>query len=206
MVNNQANRYFGIELLRILSAIMVLVYHSVNTIIDIDSLSAQQKIITTNIFYGGGRFAVNIFVIIGAWFLCDRNFKFRRISNLWFVTFLYSIIVGAIFFIAERSLLFCAKQLFPITTEAVWFISCYIILLVVSPLLNVLIYNPKLHKIIVLIATIYILVPTILPISAYKLSNIGWFIMLYLLTGVLKKSGLVERVSRGKYLIIAIIT
>lgn len=137
-LKRKTERNCGIELLRILSAVMVLAYHFVNTCFDMNSVNLPMRFLIYNLFFGGGRLAVNVFVIIGAWFLCDKKIEINKICELWLTTFVYSVLVGFIYFVKDRNSFLKIKQILPISTEVVWFISAYIILMILVPLLNVI--------------------------------------------------------------------
>ena len=80
------NRSSNIELLRIIAALFVLSYHTVNATVDINALELPSRFAMTGLFFGMGRISVNIFVIISAWFLCKYNFKFLVKYNLLYST------------------------------------------------------------------------------------------------------------------------
>ena len=182
-----SDRNVNIELLRILSALMVLTYHVINTCVDLSSLSTVELFFAYNILWGGGRMAVNIFIIISAWYLCDLPYKSKRIAETWVSVFAYSLIIGIIFYFRQGNISFLVNQLFPISNSVVWFISVYLIMLLVSPFLNYIIKNyNKLRILLMQLIILNCVIPTVSPKFSLKLSNIGWFCLLYLIVGEIK--------------------
>ncbi len=68
----------NIDLMKIICAFMVLVYHVINTLVPVESFSRGKQFLIWSFFWGGGRLAVNAFVIISSWYLCDKTFSFKR--------------------------------------------------------------------------------------------------------------------------------
>lgn len=62
------NRLSNIELLRIICAFSVLVYHVVNTSFNMYDYNVPFRFFITTNFYYLGRVAVNVFVFISAFF------------------------------------------------------------------------------------------------------------------------------------------
>lgn len=177
----------NIELLRIVTALMVLTYHVINSCFDFNETSNLSKIIVADFFWGGGRTAVNIFVIISAWYLCDSKFKIKRILEVWGTTWLYAVSVGIAFFVKQGNGVYLIKQLFPIINFSVWFISVYLMMLLISPMLNrILKSGLPIRKLLILLFTIQCIIPTFYPASKLRFGNIGWFCLLYLFIGELK--------------------
>lgn len=82
--------------------------------------------------------AVNLYVMISGYFLVDRNFKLSRIVRTWANTCFYSCVITVVFMLLQftpLSIVLLGKSLFPISTDAYWFVTQYIGLLIISPFL-----------------------------------------------------------------------
>lgn len=178
----------NIEYLRILSALMVLTYHVVNTCGILPTLTGTKLFFAYNFLWGGGRMAVNIFVIISAWYQIEQSFKFKKVVETWWIIWIYSVIIGFICYILNGGgEIFLAKQFFPISTNVVWFVGVYLVMLMLTPLLNHIIYMAEyLRRVLAILLVIECIIPTFYPAFPLQISSIGWFCTLYLLTGFLK--------------------
>lgn len=136
-------RQSSLELLRILGMLFIIADH----------LAGQGGIGLTDtlphalgyaVMGSGSRVACNVFVLIGAWFLSEQPFRTRRVLALWLGLWLYTVPVTLLC----RFLPGCTVSLgtlrwamFPISTGQLWFISTYLVLLLLTPLLNQLLHT-----------------------------------------------------------------
>jgi hypothetical protein len=146
--------------------------------------------------------------------MVNKNFRLSRILKIVFETFFYSIVIYFIFLIFG-GVAFSFKDLiynmFPIYFNKYWFVTAYMILLILSPAINIVIknLNKKTHLTIVsVLFFIMVITPYIHRIlfnSFYSfkyLNQIFWFLELYLIAGYIKIYG----VSTNKFwLIISIL-
>lgn len=196
---NDAN----IEVLRILCAIMVVMYHYVGQGINLFSLPFGKSILYSSFFFAGGRIAVNIFVMIGAWYLCELPFKCKRIVEMWLTTFIYSVLSGIYFYYIKGDIVFLFRGFLPITTSYAWFITIYFVLLLISPLLNEILKNRRLDSVIVFVFFLFITGGFVWPNSAFgHLDMYIWFCMLYLFIGVIRKRNIPIQNHKILYLIV----
>lgn len=185
------NRSSNIELLRIIAALFVLSYHTVNATIDINALELPSRFIMTGCFFGMGRISVNIFVIISAWFLCKYNFKLERITNTWLSTIFYTVPIAITFvYFGKADLVYLITNMFPVFFQPLWFITTYVFLLFLTPLLNLILSKYEKRKrrnMIIFLSVLFVLPMTFLPrVRGAFYSEVGWFCVLYLITGYLR--------------------
>ena len=185
------NRSSNIELLRIIAALFVLSYHTVNATIDINALELPSRFIMTGLFFGMGRISVNIFVIISAWFLCKYNFKLERITNTWLSTIFYTVPIAITFvYFGKADLVYLITNMFPVFFQTLWFITTYVFLLFLTPLLNLILSKyekRKCRNMIIFLSVLFVLPLTFLPrVRGAFYSEVGWFCVLYLITGYLR--------------------
>ena len=140
-----------------------------------NNINIQAMFINTFIIIG-----VNVFIFISGYY--GIKFKIIKLIKLIGEMIFYSLIINLIFIISginELNLKMIISSLLPI--KIWWFLTCYIILLVVSPYLNIIIDNSnKIEQyILILILTVIICVfgttgvlPNIVPYSdGYNLWN-----------------------------------
>ncbi|MFR3672074.1 MAG: acyltransferase family protein [Enterococcus faecalis] len=185
------NRNSNIELLRIIAALFVLSYHTVNATVDINALELPSRFAMTGLFFGMGRISVNIFVIISAWFLCEQNFKFERITNTWLSTIFYTVPIAISFVcFCKADLVYLITNMFPVFFQPLWFITAYVFLLFLTPLLNLILSKyekRKCRNMIIFLSALFVLPMTFLPqVRGAFYSELGWFCVLYLITGYLR--------------------
>lgn len=199
----KTTRNSNIEMLRIIAMCMIIGHHY-----RVWSTSGGVNF-SVNSFLGlffnmGGKYGVDLFVIISSYFLVDSEFKLDRIVRTWMKTWLYSIIflIGALIWnpslVGGKSLI---MSVLPVTYKNYWFITAYIGLLIVSPYLNILFRNltKKQHFALAAILTVmYSLWPSVLIKSSTYFSQFGMFITIYTVVAFLKRYHmLVKKMSKA---------
>ena len=191
IITKKVERQSGLELLRIIAMIMIVLHHFVlYSGLELNSLSSN---LSADILKNGGKLGVNIFVLISAYFMVNKKFKWSRVLNIVLQTLFYTIAIFIIFLafdgeivkFNQRSFL---ENFFPLLYDKYWFVTAYVLLLLVSPILNLAIKNmsEKLHLTICIALTcLLVLFPyfNMLVINEaidVPLTNsIVWFIALY---------------------------
>lgn len=128
-------RKSNLELLRIVSMLLIIAGHFYG-----QTLGHHAKgDIPILIFSSGSRVAVNLFLMIGVWFMVDKKFEARRIFKIWNTVWFWSIVLTstAIMIGQPVSIYGCITALFPILFYNLWFASAYIVLLLLAPYLNI---------------------------------------------------------------------
>ncbi len=182
-----SQRQSGLELLRIIAMIMIVASHlsqrgNWSWLASSEPLTTNQFIM--NIVICFGQVGVAIFFSITGYFLYNsKKHNWKRILKITRPTWFYSLsfLVFALIFcpsLIQFSIPFnqtTAHLLFPITTNAYWFISAYISLYLLLPYLKIWLDSlddKKLFKLILIIAGIFI-IPNIL---SYSLADMSSFI------------------------------
>ncbi len=128
-------RSSNFELLRIVAMILIVAGHFyVQTLKQyrIDSVWLPY-------FVTAFRIAVNLFLFIGVWFMVDKKFDFKRVLKIWNPTFFWSVILTSILIVfnwGEIQISQVYKAFMPTLFYQCWFASAYILLILVSPFLN----------------------------------------------------------------------
>lgn len=136
----RAARGSSLELLRILCMLFIIADHlcGQSGIARYDSLPAA---LWFSFLGSGSRIGCMAFVFIGGWFLCQSPFKARRPLGLWLSLWLYTFpltLLARLLPAAGVTVTWGDLRwaLFPASTRQLWFISDYLLLLLLSPLLN----------------------------------------------------------------------
>lgn len=206
--NKNLQRNSNIEMLRILATIMILAHHyASHGFVDIQLEYSLNKYIL-DILSLFGKVGVNCFVLISGYFMVFSNIKFNRIIKILCQTWFYSYLLLFISLFIDNSIggiTEIVKCFLPFMKYHYWFISAYIILMIISPYLNVIIDNIKkkeLQKIIVIFTILWSVIPTFLIGVTFDLNNIGWFTLLYFIGAYIRK----YKISSYKYKYITLVS
>lgn len=138
----KSKRNSNLELLRIIAMLLIVAHHFGIYAIGYSNGNSLSDYYNA-VFYSFGKVGVVLFMMISAYFLCDKSVKRERIISVWLKTFVFSAsiaIIAKLFFpvstTSGSSILF---NFLPISTCRYWFVTAYIFVLVISPLINMLI-------------------------------------------------------------------
>jgi len=136
-------RQYGLDLLRILAMLLITAIHYIaySGITDLPELTGYNRIFLSCV---GGIFvaAVNLFVLITGYFSYEKKMNVKRLVTLWFHVVLVGIlltVIGALILKQPFGITMIMKTVLPFSTMHYWFFTMYVLLMLVSPLLNLLI-------------------------------------------------------------------
>ena len=175
----------GIELLRIVSMLMIVASHSI-THGNFNDFPFSLNGVFAIALSQGARIGVDCFVLITGYFSKNTSINRRKLTNQYIEILTYSILISVAMFLS--GLLSVSKEsilhtFLPFSSSQYWFATCYLLLMIVAPILRVFVENTskKIFATILLILTVlWSVFPTIL-INAPGYSNFVWFVYLYLL-------------------------
>ena len=140
-------REVNFEALRVLAMFFIVIYHCLTHGVGGDyGFSTVRAVSVSNLLFSDlllvfSSIAVNLYVMISGYFLVDRNFKLSRIVRTWVVSCFYLFAITSLFMslsLKSFNILTLGKSLFPISTDAYWFVTQYIGLLILSPFLAIM--------------------------------------------------------------------
>lgn len=183
-------RNSNFELLRIVSMILILVFHSF-----FYSFSYLNDFCYNKILYilisSWGLVGVCCFVFISGWFNVKENYVFniKRIIKLILQVIFYGLLVCFLCKLTNFTDIGWAdikKNILVLFNSEYWFVTAYIFLILLVPFLNKIIFslNRSTLKKLVILLTIFSIYKTIYEFG--PLSDIIYFVYLYLLIGYLK--------------------
>lgn len=181
-------RKSNFELLRIIAMIMI-TFSNIASYGDYASTLMESGLWFNKILHSlmtvGGYVGVNLYVLISAYFLCKtEKFNLKKLLNISSITALYSIGFFVVFSIVNSgnfTLQNFLGAVLPIIYQTYWFVTVYFVMLLVSPLLNIIIrnINAKQHLIICgVMLSMYVLINALTGHS-FDMSRVDWFIALY---------------------------
>lgn len=200
----KAERRSNIELLRILAMFMILVLHtSYDGVLSWYDGVIDASHVTRFLFQSLAVVGVNLFVLISGYF----GIRLRRkgVARLVFQAYFFGILGLAAWLCMQGTVhvetKYCLKALFPLS-HTVWFIPCYFVLMLFSPMLNAFVEKSSTRQIVALMAAFYavnywwgVVFPVVGGWGGYSW---GWFLILYL-TGRLIRRHTDSRPVSGGY-------
>ena len=140
MQEAKEKRYSNFELLRLFAIFGIILYHI--TCYYFSDFSSNIFINNLWFYFTGclGQTGVSLFVLITGYFLIDRKKSVvTRLIKIQLQVFSYSVVISFSFFIIKRqpmNLRQILGTIFPITFNRYWFVTCYYILVLLSPFYN----------------------------------------------------------------------
>ena len=195
------HRASNFELLRIVCTLLIIAGHLTNQsgILDVEGITVNKSIaIILGSAFG---IADNVFVMIGAWFLVDKEFKTERITKLYLQIATYVIPITVFMIIFHKSymgLKEIVRGLFPWGGSPLWFGTVYIEMLLLTPFLNVLLSNIKRTKLMLILLFVINTIPAsfLFRNDFFYSGELVWFCFIYLLMGYIKKSKIDSVIKR----------
>lgn len=215
MPTDSSKRQSNLELLRIISMIMIIALHFLGHGGVLEHALPDSRAYYFYWFLEALSFvSVNVFVLLGAYFLCETSFNSKRIMNIWATVLFYSVgifILILLFRRPENVLLSLYQAFTPVFSNQYWFATKYIGVLLFSPFMNILIrqLSRKAHLALLVISILlFAVIPFLFPLSeVMKVSNgfgLVWFVTLYFTGAYLRKyssAGIPRLASLPAYII-----
>lgn len=136
------------EVMRTVAMFFIVVYHCLtHGVGDGYGFSVSNPVTLSNLLFSDfllvfSSIAVNLYVMVSGYFLVDLSFKMSRMVRTWAYACFYSVVITILFMsmqIEPFSIVSLGKCFFPISTDAYWFVTQYIGLLILSPFLALLV-------------------------------------------------------------------
>lgn len=140
-------RESNFEVLRTVAMFFIVVYHCLtHGLGDNYSFNINQPVSLLNLSFADlllvfSSVSVNLYIMVSGYFLSDLVFKPSRVVRTWLNALFYSVFITLLFMslsLVPFSIILLGKSFFPISTDAYWFVTQYIGLLILSPFLGCL--------------------------------------------------------------------
>jgi len=132
----EKTRDSNVELIRIIAMFLVILTHCImhTNLINSEGISTTNYIILQ--FISTITVIPNsLFILISGYYTVNSRFKLKKVLSLWGKVFLYTLIIYLIYFIIGKQNYFY-ESFFPIFSGQYWFITAYIALYLMSPIIN----------------------------------------------------------------------
>lgn len=202
MNNEKTIRSSGIELLKIIAVFLIAMSHSTPDYVydtsapsyinfTVATLNPQVVPMILNKYWG--QLGNTIFLVCSAYFLVDKDeVKVKKVTHLIADCLFASVFILCAFYLLgwPVGIMNTIKSFMPITYDNNWFVSNYLLMYIVHPVLNKVINGVKKRDLLAIVGTIFLLysvLNTIFEGQNYGFSNALGFIVVYFIAAYLKK-------------------
>lgn len=193
MLKIRNKRETGFELLRIIAMFFIMLVHILNAG-GMLANATEQTIIWHKLLYSFFTPAVNVFVLVSAYFMVNSKFKWKKYLNLWCQVAFFSVAtyVSSCFINGGFSFISLIERCFPIIRSRYWFFAAYFILMLIAPFLNKMLKNSSRVELYSLSVILFVLAYLYMKQPLGRVFNLGvgysvfWFICLYIFAGTLR--------------------
>jgi len=192
-------RLINIELLRVLAMFLIIIGHVLGDDHGNVLSRLEPKSLSWCVLWGIETISViatNIYILISGFFLSGSEFRPKRILKICVQVWFYSVIFGICSLLTDKfSIQTALNMLTPVLHRTWWFVSSYIGMVMISPLLNKIILgmeNSELKGSIIVCLVMFSFIPTLYPITdTFSIgggTGIVWFATVYLVAGYIRKN------------------
>ncbi len=215
-------RQSNYELLRIISMFLIVMAHCSTYFGLTEKYSATLGInkIILDFFHVGGNLGVASFILISGYFMVDQTTNLKRILKLWGQVFFYTVSIWAIWVIVKAiqgglNYKIIAKQglfaFFPVLTRHYWYVTAFVIVMLLSPFLNKIIQSLSQRAYSRLLAILIIIFVVIIGgIPKLLTDMVGGrlvaMIVVYFIAGYIKRFRTEKKNNAGKHLLVAFLS
>ncbi len=129
----------NMELLRILAMFMVVVIHCTLSIRATASVIAENYLVS-NMLLSLVEVANSVFLLITGYYALKSKFNIKKVALLWGKTIFYSYIIFFLYTVLiHKQIDKVYESLFPVLSGIYWFISAYIALYLLTPILKIIV-------------------------------------------------------------------
>lgn len=201
----QSSRNSAVECLKIFAILLIVLSHVVQTlqtangyvnyqdyVLPLGFATADPQVLILNILRQSGAFGNTIFVISSAWFLLDsRNASGKKITSMlveiWIVSVLFLLSFFALY-PESLDIQLVIQSLFPTTYSLNWYLTCYILLYMIHPALNRIIFEMNQKALLrssLILSFLYILV-NFIKRDSFQTSNLILWVTIYFCIAYMK--------------------
>jgi surface polysaccharide O-acyltransferase-like enzyme len=206
-------RFGNIELLRIVSMLLIVCNHFEGHALAIQGFEWGSANLYSNwLIRGIGYIGVNLYVLISAYFLCMSSFKAKKLLKLLVEVWFYSMIIYGLF-VGTGQVSFSFKGFFksflPTLCSQYWFVTCYVVMYILSPFFNkliLLLYNKRaLMRFSFLLFVLFCVIPNFFFFSEWihfgGTCGIVWMSVVYFFGATIRYQTNIEKLKERKRLL-----
>lgn len=183
----------NLEILRIISMILIVAHHyAVHGFNNCELYFSFNKYVV-DILSLGGKVGVICFIMISGYFMIDSKFTVKKLWKLvgqvifysYIMLLLFSAILNPVYKIDEKAI---NTSIYPIAYSQYWFITCYVVIMILSPYINKFIRCMERKELRNLLITMIILWPITMTFLGgnFAFNQLSWLIVLYIMAAYIK--------------------
>jgi surface polysaccharide O-acyltransferase-like enzyme len=201
---NRAGRQKNLEELRCLAMMMVVVLHFLgkgNLLGDVTAPQMDAVGVAAWVLEAFCIVAVNVYMLISGYFLCESHFKLSRLLKLYLQIWMYSVGVGLLVALTglvsvELNTHYLLSLLFPVSMGHYWFMTAYVFLYLLLPLVGIAVKSmtkEQLKLALILLLAAFCLLKSVLP---FRLEEDGqgydclWYLCVFLVAAYIRRFGI----------------
>lgn len=194
---NRKQRNINVEILRILAMVMVVALHVTGH--GMGEVAFENKMYFPALLINSlGYCAVDTFLFISAYYLSEQEFRWKRILKIWFQTAFYALVivllcmVSGVVAVVPMDII---KAILPVAFREYGFVTAYIGMCLMAPVLNMLLQKLTQNEHRILLAVLFMLLSiypmfTMWQIIFFQEGNcFGIALVIYCLASYMKKYG-----------------
>lgn len=206
--NSKNQRNSNLELLRILAMVFIVVFHLARHGFDgVPFALSNPNSVFLYFFATLGKLGVDIFIIISAYFMIKQKFTFRKLLIMGGEVYFYSIICLIIFIffltpLTPISIQDILKSILPLS-HGYWFIADYLVLMILSPFLNIVLHKlskSDFLKLLILVLILWTVFPTFTG-ECFGITEMLFFFVLYMIGSFIRLHVNIEKINMKKLVI-----
>lgn len=200
-------RNSGVDLLRMLVMLMVLIAHILGPGGILTSCAeASSQYCVAWLLETIACCSINCYALISGYVGIHSSYKYANIILLWLRVVFYNIAIALVFFIFVPGSVAPAafiKAFFPVMRSSYWYFTAYFCLFFFIPLLNKAVHmltERQLRAVVIALIAAFSVLQTLLgdKFGTAEGSSALWLIVIYIIGGYVKKSNLPEKISSAK--------
>lgn len=197
-------RASNIELLKVIAIILIVIAHNAPEANNVKLRGELEFLFQTNYATGNwqelmviinfhlAQLAVCVFLVCSAWFLVDsKAINPKKIFRMWvdliFISVAFATATKIIY--PEMTWKTYIRSFLPFSTNANWYISCYLLLYAVHPLLNIIIHGVPKRSLLLFVlgsSVIYCFLIFLIPAGGFYCNQFIEFIVVYFIIAYCK--------------------
>jgi len=195
----------NLEELRCLAMMMVVVLHFLgkgNLLGDVSAPNMNAVGVAAWVTEAFCIVAVNVYMLISGYFLCESSFKLNRLLTLYLQIWTYSVGVGIVAVLAgiapaeEINTHYFLSLLFPVSMGHYWFMTAYVFLYLLLPMIGMAVKSmskKQLNLVLTMLLVTFCVTKSVLP---FRLEEDGkgydvlWYLCVFMVAAYIRKFGL----------------
>ena len=215
LTDNKKNKpkMANIELLRCIAMMMVVVLHYLgksSLLVNLTSERIGSAGVAAWVLESFCIVAVNVYMLISGYFLCESSFKLSRLLKLLLQVLTYSVVIGLVAAVIglvpaeELTTYYFVQILFPVSMGHYWFLTAYVFLYLLLPFLTMAVKRMtkgQLKLSLGLLLFAFCVLKSILPVRLdmdEKGYDCLWYICVFLVAAYIRRFGIPFLQKKGR--------